>query len=89
MERIFDLGILLFLFVFTAVAFVLGLIVGGIKRDDTGVILKRGGEAAILALLGGFIAHLFISVLLATGNDSPLATCRRPLSPRSWGRDRG
>jgi hypothetical protein len=71
MERIFDPGILLFLFVFTAAAFVLGLIVGGIKRDDTGVILKRGGEAAILALLGGFIAHLFISVLLATGQDSP------------------
>jgi len=62
MERIFALEVLLFLLVFTAAAGVLGLVVGAIKRDDTGALLKRGGEAAILARLNRKVVGL--SVLL-------------------------
>jgi len=66
--RVFDLPGLLIIAVIAIIAFVLPVIVGAV-RSESGI--RRGIEAAILAILGGLMARVFISILLASANDSP------------------
>ena len=65
--RVFDLTGLLILAAIAFIAFLLPVIVGAV-RSESGV--RRGIEAAILAVLGGLIARVFISILLGSANDS-------------------
>ncbi len=65
--RVFDLPGLLTIAVIAIIAFLLPVIVGAV-RSESGV--RRGIEAAILAVLGGLMARVFISILLASANDS-------------------
>jgi hypothetical protein len=63
LARVFGWPALLFLLVVALAAFA----VGAIKSRDA----KRGLEAGLLALFGGFLARTFVSILLSLGNDSP------------------
>jgi hypothetical protein len=69
MARIFEAGPLMILVVAAVVAFIIGLGTSGARNDPD----RLGGaiEAAVLTLLGGFLARALISALLAAGNDSP------------------
>ena len=68
MERALDPLTFLAFFGAGLVAGLIGLGVA-IVNEDTNP-LKRAGEAAILALLGSFLAHGLVSVVLDAGNDS-------------------
>ncbi len=65
--RVVDLPGLLTIAVIAVVAFLLPVIVGSV-RSESGA--RRGIEAAVLTVLGGLFARLFISILLASANDS-------------------
>jgi hypothetical protein len=65
--RVFDLSGLVIVAIIAVIGFVIPVIVGAVRKESG---LWRGIEAAILALLGGLIARCFISVLLASANDS-------------------
>jgi chromate transport protein ChrA len=69
-SRVFDLVGLLTVAIVAAVAYLLPAIVGSIKRVS-GVL--SGIEAAVLAVVGGVLARLFISILLSGASDSPSA----------------
>ena len=70
-DRVFTWPALIFLFTMGVVAFGLGAGVGAAKLGDNqaGAAL-RGLEAAILAVVGGLLARLFIALLIWLGNDS-------------------
>jgi hypothetical protein len=71
-NELFGVGPLIFLAVFAAVAFVVGLLAGLLGfREGAGSAAWRGLEAALLALAGGWIARLFIGGLMAAADNSP------------------
>src|SRR5262245_18906167 len=70
-ERIFDPAAMLILAGFTVAGFMIGAIIGAVKRESGAAPFVRGAEAAVLAFLGGLIARAFISILLGTAKDSP------------------
>ncbi len=72
-EHLFQWPPMIFLLIIGAVGFGIGALVGNSLGDATGDLLLRGMEAAILAVLGGFFARLFIALLLWAANDSPYA----------------
>jgi hypothetical protein len=67
-DRLLDVPILLGLLGGGVIASALGFAVGLTYQPATAV--KRAGEAFLLAVLGGFLAHAFISALLDLGDDS-------------------
>ena len=71
---VFTWAALIVLFTAGVVAFGLGAGVGAMSLGDNqaGASL-RGFEAALLAVIGGLVARLFIALLLVGGGDSPLA----------------
>jgi hypothetical protein len=70
-ERIFQVDAVLFFLAFAGVGLILRLIIGGIKGENGGTIVAAGVETFALTLLGGFLARMFISIVLGSANDSP------------------
>src|SRR5713226_8961371 len=70
MDRIFDVTALLFLLGFGVAALIIGLIRALAFRDATLRPVSSAFEAATLAVLGGFLARTFVSILLAAGGNS-------------------
>ena len=70
MDRIFELPALTFLLVFAIVAFLIRLIFGAVAKNEGGSAFVPAIETAALALFGGFITRAFISIILASANDS-------------------
>jgi hypothetical protein len=68
MERIFDLSTLLAIFGGGTIFSALGFAVGLAYQPSTAA--KRAGEAWLVSIVGGFLAHAFISTLLDIGDDS-------------------
>ncbi len=68
MDRIFELSALLGIFGGGFIASALGFAVGQTYQPATAA--KRAGEAWLVAMIGGFLAHGFVAVLLDIGNDS-------------------
>ena len=69
-SSVFTLETLIFLLAAGAGAFVLALIVGlAALSDSGGDAALRGLEAAILAILGGLFARMFVALLLSTAKD--------------------
>lgn len=68
MERLVELPVLIFLLIFAAAAFIIRLIFGVVKGEE-GRALLVALETAVITFLGGFIARMFISILLAAGDD--------------------
>jgi ABC-type multidrug transport system fused ATPase/permease subunit len=69
-SSVFTLETLIFLLAAGGAAFVLALIVGLAGLSDSGGdAALRGLEAAILAILGGLFARMFIALLLSTAKD--------------------
>src|SRR5438093_1260737 len=80
MEEIFNGAAMIVLAIASAIAFVVGLLFGTKKADPDKPAdpnkpprLERAAEAFILTLLGGFIARMFVSILLSTAVDTPFA----------------
>jgi hypothetical protein len=71
---VFTYPAMMFLFVAGIVAFGLGAGVGALSLGDNqaGASL-RGLEAALLTVIGGLMARLFVALLLVWGGDSPVA----------------
>jgi hypothetical protein len=73
-DRVFTWPALIVLFCAGVVAFGLGAGVGSLSLgDNQAAAALRGLEAALLAVIGGLLARLFIASLLWWGNDSPEA----------------
>lgn len=70
LARTFEGPPLIFLGILSAVALLIGAIIGAIKEEDARA-LYRALEAALLAFIGGFVARTFIGLLLGLANDSP------------------
>lgn len=70
MERIVELPAIMFLLIFAVVAFLIRLVWGAVAKGEGAEALARGGETAVVAFLGGFLARMFISIVLASANDS-------------------
>lgn len=68
-DRIVEVPAIIFLAIFAVVAFLIRLIFGLVKGEDTGALLPAL-ETAALTFLGGFISRMSISIMLATGDDS-------------------
>src|SRR6185295_4988040 len=67
---VFSLDTLIFLAAAGVLGFVLALIVGlAALSDSGGDAALRGLEAAILAVLGGLFARMFVAMLLSTARD--------------------
>ena len=60
----------MFLLIFAVVAFIIRLIFGAVAKDEGAGAFGPALETAALTLLGGFIARMFISIVLASANDS-------------------
>ncbi|MCC6802642.1 MAG: hypothetical protein IT319_07140 [Anaerolineae bacterium] len=70
MERIVDIPTLAFLAIFAVIAFIIRLIFGTVAKNEGGEAFKPALETAAITFLGGFIARMFISIVLASANDS-------------------
>lgn len=66
--RVFDVTGILLVVGIAVIAFLIPVIVGAVRRESG---IWRGIEGAVLALLGGVFARLFISLLMGSANDSP------------------
>lgn len=74
MEEIFRANALIALAIAAVLAFLVGLAFGSKAPDvNKPPRLERAAEAFILALLGGFFARTFVSILLSSAADAPLA----------------
>lgn len=74
MDEIFRANALVVLAIAAVLAFFIGLAFGSKLPDvNKPPRLERAAEAFILALLGGFFARTFVSILLSTAEDAPLA----------------
>lgn len=71
MERIVEIPAIMFLLIFAVIAFLIRLIFGAVAKDEGTQAFIPALETAALTLLGGFIARMFISIVLASANDSP------------------
>ncbi len=70
MERIVALPALMFLAIFAVVAFMIRLIFGAVAKDEGTSAFLPALETAALTFLGGFLARMFISIVLASAHDS-------------------
>ena len=70
MERIAELPVIMFLLIFAVIAFMIRLIFGAVAKNEGGHALIPALETAVITLLGGFIARMFISIVLASADDS-------------------
>ena len=70
MDRLVELPVIMFLLIFAVVAFLIRLIFGAVSKNEGAGAFVPAIETAVLALLGGFISRAFISIVLASGNDS-------------------
>ncbi len=70
-QRLFPRMVLIFLGIFAAAAFIVGLVGAALRHDSVGNVFLSALEAAILAFVGGLLARTFISLLLLTGRDAP------------------
>jgi phosphotransferase system glucose/maltose/N-acetylglucosamine-specific IIC component len=73
MERIFDLSTLLAIFGGGTIFSALGFAVGLAYQPSTAA--KRAGEAWLVSIVGGFLAHAFISTLLDCWWVGPSSVC--------------
>src|SRR4030095_1829777 len=68
-ESVFAVQTLVFLLIAGVVAFAIGMSIGQVTLHDTaGDAAVRALEASILTILGGFLARLFIALLLSSVN---------------------
>lgn len=70
MDRIASLPVLLFLLIFAIVAFLIRLVFGALRGEGPGTAVMPALETGVLTLLGGFFSRMFVSILLASANDS-------------------
>ena len=70
MDRIFELPAIMFLLIFAIIAFLIRLIYGAVFKAEGGSAFLPALETAALALVGGFVTRMFISIVLASGGDS-------------------
>src|SRR4051812_32509308 len=68
--RLLPRPVLIFLTIFAAAAFVLGLVAALLRGDSAGDAVLSAVEGAILAFAGGLLARSFISLLLWLGRDN-------------------
>jgi hypothetical protein len=71
--RAIETSALTFFAAVAGVAFAIGVAADVFRKRGRADMVLRGLEAAVLAALGGFLARLFIGVLLAAAGDSPAA----------------
>lgn len=71
MERIVDIPALAFLAIFAVIGFMIRLVFGTVAKNEGAQAFFPALETAALTLIGGFISRMFISIVLASANDSP------------------